>query len=270
MSIPRTAGERADAHGHPSAGDAATSDLCVVIPAFNEAGSIAQLVDDLGRELPEVARGFEVIVVDDCSTDDTLAILDRLAAERPWLRVVRSERNAGHGPSVIHGLDLASADWILQIDSDGQFVVAELGLLWAVRETCDLALGVRARRRDARHRLLLTRAVRAAVSLLGGGRLRDVNTPFRLLRRAVWDDLRPLVEETTLAPNIFTALGASVRGWRVVEVPVTHLPRESGTVSLRTLRLVRFSVRGLLQLVAFRLLLARTPRRSSVGAGGEA
>ena len=74
------------------------------------------------------------------------------------------------------------------------------------------------------------------------------------------DTARPVtfVDSATLAPNIFVSLGASVRGWRVVEVPVTHLPRETGTVSLRTLKLLRFSLRGLAQLVAFRVRLART------------
>jgi hypothetical protein len=137
-------------------------------------------------------------------------------------------------------------------------------LLWAARDACDLALGVRVLRHDPRHRLLLTGAVRVGTRLLGARGLRDVNTPFRLVRSAVWDDLRPLVDRATLAPNIFVSLGASVRGWRVVEVPVTHLPRETGTASLRTLRLLRFSLRGLAQLVAFRVLLGRAkpPRRA--------
>lgn len=245
------------------------SGLSVVIPAYNEAASIERLLDELGRELPRVSRQFEVIVVDDASTDETPSILQHLAADRPWLHVERAEQNAGHGPSVIRGLDRVTSDWILQIDSDGQFVVAELSLLWAAREMCDVALGVRVSRHDPLHRLLLTRAVRAATSLLGGRGMRDVNTPFRLVRRTVWEDLHPLVGEATLAPNIFISLGARVRGWRVVEVPVTHLPRETGTVSLRTLKLVRFSLLGLGQLIAFRARLARTslPRRTSAGDG---
>ena len=131
-------------------------DLSIVVPVFNEAGTIEKLVDDLALALPEVAKQFEVLIVDDASTDETSAILQRLADERSWLHVERADRNAGHGPSVIRGLDGARAEWILQIDSDGQFVVAELALLWAARDTCDVALGVRVLRHDPRHRLLLT------------------------------------------------------------------------------------------------------------------
>ena len=170
--------------------------------------------------------------------------------------------NAGHGPSVVRGLELARAEWVFQIDSDGQFVVAEFPLLWARRGDADLVLGVREHRRDPTHRLLLTRAVRLTTSLLVGARLHDVNTPFRLLRKPVWEDLRPLIGPATLAPNIFVSVGAKVRGWRVVELPATHRPRATGTGSLRALRLVRFSLRALGQLLAFRVRLRRLRARA--------
>ena len=238
------------------------TDLSVVVPVYNEEGGIETLVDDLGSVLTPLFADLEVIVVDDASTDGTPDILARLAEERPWLHVERAAVNAGHGPAVVRGLELARAEWIFQIDSDGQFVVAEFPLLWERRGDADLVLGIRERRRDPTHRLLLTRAVRLTTSLLMGARIRDVNTPFRLLRRPVWDDLRPLVGPSTLAPNIFVSVGAKVRGWRVVELPATHRPRVTGTGSLRALRLVRFSLRALGQLLAFRVHLRRLPARA--------
>jgi len=236
------------------------TELSVVVPVYNEEGAIETLVDDIGSVLTPLFDELQVIVVDDASTDETPAILARLARERPWLRVERAAANAGHGPSVVRGLELARAEWVFQIDSDGQFVVAEFPRLWERRADGDLVLGVRQNRRDPRHRLLLSRAVRFASSLLVGARMRDVNTP---LRRSVWEDLRPLIGSSTLAPNIFVAVGARVRGWRVVELPATHRPRVTGTGSLRALRLVRFSLRALGQLLAFRVRLGRLPARET-------
>ena len=233
--------------------------LAVVMPVFNEAEVIEALILDLERELVPAVEGVQVVVVDDASTDETPAILGRLATDRPWLRVERPARNAGHGPSVVRGLGLARAEWIFQIDSDGQFLVSEFSRLWERRDDGDVVLGVRVDRNDPLHRLVLSRTVRIATSLLAGRRVPDPNTPFRLVRHTVWDDLRPFVGNGTLAPNIFVTLAAAVRGWRIVEVPVTHLPRETGTVSLRALKLVRFSARGLGQLVALRYRLARVP-----------
>jgi dolichol-phosphate mannosyltransferase len=237
--------------------------LSVVVPVYNEAGTIERLVADLGDELLPLVASLEVIVVDDDSTDETPRILERLACERPWLDVQRGERNAGHGPSVMRGLGLARAEWVFQIDSDGQFVVGDFSKLWDLRDSHDLVLGVRTNRNDPLHRLVLSRAVRMAASALAGRRVRDVNTPFRLVRRSLLDDLGSVIAPDALAPNILVTLGAVVRGWRVGYVPVTHLPREGGVSTLRASRLLRFSLRGLGQLVAFRVRLARSPARAS-------
>jgi glycosyltransferase involved in cell wall biosynthesis len=242
-------------------------DLSVVVPAYNEEAEIEALVLDLEREVVGRYGDVEVIVVDDCSTDATPAILAALAGTRPWLTVVHAERNAGHGPSVVAGLERASGAWIFQIDSDRQFVVSELAELWRARDDADLVLGVRAKRRDPRHRLVLSVAVRIVVSGLAGRRLRDANVPFRVFRRELWLELRPLIGPETLAPSIFLVVGAVVRGRRVVEVPVTHLARAGGMSTLRAWRLVSFSLRGLRQLLAFRRELRRS--RSVPGRAAE-
>jgi glycosyltransferase involved in cell wall biosynthesis len=226
--------------------------LSVVVPVHNEQATIAALVHDLERELVPACPQLEVIVVDDASSDETPVILSELGATRPWLQVHRLEPNVGHGPAVRHGLDRARGEWIFQLDSDGQFRVDEFPLLWERRHDGDLLLGVRLERHDPRHRLLLSRVVAGAASALAARRMQDANTPFRLIRREAWDDVRPLVDPSALAPNILIAVGAIVRGWRIVEVPVTHLPREGGASTLRALRLLRFSLRGLFQLLAFR------------------
>ena len=235
--------------------------LSIVMPVYNEAGVIEDIVLGIERDIvPLVRGGAELIVVNDRSNDGTPAILDRLAAERGWLHLEHAPRNAGHGASVLRGLERAGGAWIFQLDSDGQFVLAEFSDLWRWRSQADLVLGVRAERCDPRHRRLLSRVIGIVVTLLAGRRLRDPNVPFRLVRREVWTDLRQFLAPGTLAPSILVSAGAVLRGWRVVEVPVTHLPRASGVSTLRRWRLVRFSLRGLAQLVAFRY---RLPQREA-------
>ena len=235
--------------------------LSVVTPVWNEEGVIGDLVAEVDREIRSRFEHVEIVVVDDASTDATPAILAGLGDLDGRLHVLRSDRNEGHGPSVLRGLRHATGDWILQLDSDGQVVVEELWALWRRREDADLVLGVRVGRQDPAHRLVLSRVVSTVVSLLAGRRLRDPNVPFRLLRRSLWGDLSPLVPHDALAPSILVALGAAVRGYRIVEQPVSHRPRTRGRSSLRTFRLLRFSLRGLVQLVRFRLSLRRAPRR---------
>jgi len=238
--------------------------LYVVMPIYNEQASIGPVVREWKEMLTRVAPDHRILILNDGSKDNTAQVLAEIAAQTPGVEVI-NKPNSGHGRTCIHGYGEAitrGARWVFQIDSDGQFVVAEFPQLWARREEGDLVLGVRENRRDPTHRLLLSRVVRLASSLLVGARMRDVNTPFRLVRRAVWEDLRPLVGSSTLAPNIFVAVGAKVRGWNVVELPATHRPRVTGTGSLRALRLVRFSLRALGQLLAFRARLRRFPPRA--------
>jgi dolichol-phosphate mannosyltransferase len=236
--------------------------LSVVIPVWNEEGVIGDLLAEVDREVRMRFERVEIVVVDDASTDATPAILAGLGDLDGRLHVLRSDRNRGHGPSVLRGLRHARGDWILQLDSDGQFIVAELWSLWRRHEDADLVLGVRLHRQDPAHRLVLSRIVSKVVSLLAGRLLRDPNVPFRLLRRSLWDDLSPLMPQDALAPSILVALGAAVRGYRIVEEPVSHRSRTRGRSSLRSLRLLRFSLRGLLQLVMFRYSLRRAPRRA--------
>ena len=156
------------------------------------------------------------------------------------------------------GLARSRGDWVFVLDSDGNIPAADFWRLWEARAQADLVLGVRVHRRDARHRLLLTRAVRTVVSRLAG---RPVQDPFRLMRRSLWDDLSRFIGDDALAPSIMVSLGAAVRGWRVAEVPIEHRPRAGDASSLRRLRLLGFSARGLLQRARFRLQLRRTARQ---------
>jgi glycosyltransferase involved in cell wall biosynthesis len=238
------------------------SSLSIVMPVYNEDQVIESIVLDLERQVVDRLTVAEVVVVDDCSTDRTGAILDRLARERPWFAVEHAAENAGHGPSVVRGLHRATGDWIFQLDSDAQFEIEDFWKLWEARAEADLVLGVRIERRDPVHRLVLSRAVSVTVSALARRRVRDPNVPFRLVRRELYEDIAPLLSLTTLAPSILVTLGAVARAWRVVEVPVRHLPRRRGSSSLRSLRLVAFSLRGLRELLAFHRDLKRRPARA--------
>lgn len=230
------------------------------MPAWNEEAVIEAAVRDLEREVLPAAEDVEIVVVDDRSSDRTGEILDRLGRESSHLRVIHAEANAGHGPSVLRAIRESTGDWIFQLDSDRQIPIEEFRRLWEHAQTADLALGVRRGRRDPPTRLALTRVVATVVSLLARRRIRDANVPFKVFRRELWNDLRPLIAEDALAPSIFIALGAARRGWRIAEVPVAHVAGVRTRSSLRAWRLLSFAARGLAQLIAFNRKLSQTPR----------
>jgi glycosyltransferase involved in cell wall biosynthesis len=227
------------------------------MPVYNEAGVIADVVGELGRDVIARLDGAEVVVVDDGSTDATPAVLDELASSHDWLTVIHAERNQGHGPSLRQAFDSSSGEWLFQMDSDGQQVAAELWDLWALREEADLVVGVRRGRSEGRHRDAVSALARTASRLAGGGRLRDVNVPFKLIRREVWEDLRGDIPAQPVAPSLLIAVGASVRGWRVAEVEISHLPRRAGSSTVDVPALVRLTAGALRELIRFRRRIAR-------------
>jgi glycosyltransferase involved in cell wall biosynthesis len=231
------------------------------MPVYNEAEVIADVVDELSREVCARLDGAEIVMVDDGSTDGTPAILDRLAAEHEHVKVLHAERNQGHGPSLRRAFEESDGDWFLQMDSDGQQRASDLWKLWELRDDADLVVGVRVGRNEGPHRTVVSAAARWAGRLVGGGRLRDVNVPFKLIRRAVWNDLRGDIPPVPVAPSLLIAVGSGLRGWRVAEVEISHQPRRAGSSTVDVRALVRLTFGALRELVGFRRRVARRAPR---------
>jgi glycosyltransferase involved in cell wall biosynthesis len=232
------------------------------MPVYNEANVIEDVVGELTRDVCDKLSSSEIVMVDDASTDETPVILDRLARENGRVRVHHAEQNGGHGPALRRALDESEGDWIFQIDSDGQQVAAEFWELWRRRENADLVVGIRAIRRNGWHRVVVSIFARWLNRVMGGGNIRDVNVPFKLVRRPVWEDLRDAIPRRPVAPSMLIAVGAATRGWRVTQVAITHLPRRHGPSSVDLKALFRLSWGALTELVRFRRQVARLPRRA--------
>ncbi|MEO6125848.1 MAG: glycosyltransferase family 2 protein [Ilumatobacteraceae bacterium] len=213
--------------------------LSVVMPVYNEAIGIADVIADIVAHILDPIPHSDLIIVDDCSTDDTAAVLHQLAADDPRITVIVNETNSGHGRSVRRAIDTSTGAWIFHLDSDGQVDVSEFELLWAHRDVSDLVAGVRVTRHDPLHRLVLTRVTRAMVSALARTWVRDANVPFKMIRRELWQHLEPNIPATAFAPSIMIVLGAHRSGARVTELETTHLARVHGRSTLRLGRLAR-------------------------------
>jgi len=229
--------------------------LSVVMPAYNEADGIAVAVDAVRAHVLDRVPSSELVVVNDGSRDQTGALLDAMAARDARIRVVHKS-NGGHGPAIMTGLASASGDYVFLIDSDNQIPLEDFAPLWAAVEGGrDGAFGVRRVRHDAEMRKVLTVVIRVALSLLFGVRVYDANVPFKVIRRSLWDAARPLIPDGTLAPSLFLAVFALRGRFDVAFVDVSHKDRETGTVSIRRWKLIKFCARALRQLLDFRSAL---------------
>jgi dolichol-phosphate mannosyltransferase len=233
-----------------------TYQLSVLMPAYNEADCIADAVEEVRRCVLDHVRDAELIVVNDGSKDRTGPILDQFAAQDSRIRVIH-QANGGHGRALRTGLEAAQGEYLFLIDSDRQIPVQAFADLWEEAQSADGAFGVRVQRNDPRLRLVLTRIIRYAIAVLFGVRICDANIPFKVIRRQVWDEARPLIPEDTLSPSLFLAVFAVRAGYRLVFREVPHRERATGVVSLRRWRLFKFCARALGQLIAFQWRLAR-------------
>lgn len=225
--------------------------LSVVMPVYNEASGVAEVVADIVTHILDIVPGSELIVVDDHSTDGTPTVLRRIVDADPRIRLLVNDVNLGHGRTTRRAMDASTGQWIFHLDSDGQVDVSEFQLLWALHQDNDLVLGMRITRHDPLHRLVLTRFTRTMVSALARHWVRDANVPFKLIRRSLYEHLSTLMPETAFAPSIMIVLGAHRSGARVAEIETTHLARRHGRSTLRMRRLAAAVGRSALETVNF-------------------
>ncbi|MDR7277950.1 glycosyltransferase [Catenuloplanes atrovinosus] len=216
--------------------------LSVVMPAHNEGENIEAAILEALEAATSVSDRYEVVVVDDGSTDDTAAVVERLIATYgESVRLIRNEVNLGYGPTVRRALESARMDWILFTDSDCQFDLSEVALLVPLTDDADIVSGIRRNRQDTFRRRLNAHIFNAAGRAFFGTGVRDVDCAFKLIRRSA---LRGL-ELTATSAMINTELFYQARqhGLRVVEQPVTHLPRRFGEASGGDPRVIARAIR---------------------------
>jgi glycosyltransferase involved in cell wall biosynthesis len=201
--------------------------LSFFFPAYNEEANVEPLVRSARQLLPEMARAWEIIPVNDGSSDGTRAVLTRLAAEDPdHVLPVHHESNRGYGGAVISGYGNARYDLIFFTDGDLQFDLEELPLLIEKATGADLVLGFRKNRRDPLLRRLYGSLWGILVRTLFGFKARDVNCAFKLVNRRVIDKV--ILSSTGAAVSTELLAKAHREGFRFVEVGVTHYSRTAG------------------------------------------
>ncbi len=223
--------------------------LSYFFPAHNEAQNIEPLVEEALRELVSIADRFEIIAVDDGSTDGTGAIADRLAAEHPdVVRAVHHETNLGYGSAVRSGLAAARYPLICFTDGDRQFRVADLarlterlGRAGGQGREPDVVAGYRIERADPAVRLAYARIYRATLRLFFGLKVRDPDCACKLFRRECLEGVRVESGGAFLSAELLIKIGE--RGGVIVEQGVPHYPRTAGQASGADPRVVLRAVR---------------------------
>jgi len=198
--------------------------ISIVVPLLNEEHTLETLYEEIARALDSQEQPFEVIFVDDGSTDGSMAVLSELTARTTNVVVVRFRRNFGKAAALQAGFLEARGDVVVTIDADLQDDPAEIPQLLAkLDEGFDLVSGWKTRRNDPWTRRLFSRMFNRATAVISGVRLHDVNCGLKAYRTEVLRGMRLYGELHRFIPVL-----ASYNGFRIAEIPVNHRARQFG------------------------------------------
>lgn len=216
-----------------------TCELSIVVPIFNEVESIPHLVDKLYAELVRLGRSFEILAVNDGSTDGSDLVLEKYAAERPEFRVINFVRNFGQTAAMMAGFDHARGEIVVTIDADLQNDPADIATVVAkIDEGYDLCSGWRKDRKDAKlRRNFVSRVANRLISRVSGVELHDYGCTLKAYRRSVIDGMKLYGEMHRFIPIVASSMGA-----RIVEVPVAHHARSFGKSKYGLERIIKVTL----------------------------
>lgn len=201
--------------------------LSVFFPAFNEEKNLEKTVLGAIAFLKELNIVWEILIINDGSTDGTRQTADRLAQKYSEVKVFH-QQNGGYGMAIRAGLKNAKYEWIVYTDADGQFDFSEITNFFSLCDHADAIWGYRLKRQDPFYRLLFSYFWGISIRLLTGVLLKDVNCGFKMFRKSAIKKIEPLKSTRGAMINPELALKLNKAGFKILEVGVNHYPRLFG------------------------------------------
>jgi dolichol-phosphate mannosyltransferase len=233
--------------------------LSLIIPAYNEAAGIRTALQEADRALAKVARDYEILVVDDGSSDGTSHIVAETARALPRIRLLRHAENRGYGAALRTGFEAARCERVAFTDADCQFHLGDLTVLVSLTDQAHVAVGYRVARQDSWLRRFYSWGYNLLVRTLLGTRVRDCDCALKVFRKETLPSLRPRTDGFFV--NTEMLMRARQLGYEIVEAPVRHRPRLLGSSKVSVWDIPR-TLRTLLPFWWSEVVFAGQKRRS--------
>ncbi len=201
--------------------------ISIFFPAFNDEQTIGELVRNALAILPGCTDDYEVLVINDGSTDGTASLLDELRQQDAHVRPIHHEANRGYGGALQSGFENATKEFVFYTDGDGQYDVRELArLLPLMKPGIDVVNGYKSKRADSLHRVVIGKIYNRTARLLFQLPIRDVDCDFRLIRREAIQHIGEISTSGAACLEMIRKLKAN--GAVFAEIEVSHYPRLHG------------------------------------------
>lgn len=195
----------------------------VVIPLKNEEENILDLINELEPIMQKLHEPWELICIDDGSSDNTLPILARLAKEKKYLRVLSFTDNFGQSSAFDAGFKNAKGDWVITLDGDRQNDPADIPKLLTFSEHYDLICGSRTNRKDPFHKKITSKLANAIRSRFCKDQVNDTGCSLKVYRTECLRKIKMFQGMHRFLPALF-----KIEGFRIIEIPVNHRERTKG------------------------------------------
>ncbi len=224
--------------------------LSVFLPCYNEEENIENTALGVRKTLEEVAKEWELLIINDGSTDKSEEIAKKLNRSDPRIKVITHSKNQGYGATLSTGFGSCRHPWISFIDSDGQFDFGEIkNFLQKQQETnADLVIGYYKKRRVSFLKIVTSKIWEYTVFALFGLKVHDIDCGFKLISKKVIDKITPFESKRGAFISSELLIKAKKAGFKISQIPVTHYPRTKGTGTGRNLNVIIRSFADLLTL----------------------
>ena len=214
--------------------------LSVFFPAYNEEANLPSTIAKAKKVLLKVAKEWEIIIVNDGSKDKTGEVADRIAKTDKRIKVIHHNPNRGYGGALKSGLYSAKYPWIAFTDSDGQFDFAEItNFLAKQKETgADMVVGYYKKRQVSKTKIITSKMWEAAVWIAFGLKVTDIDCGFKLISKKVVDSIQKLQSERGAFISSEFLIKSKKKGFKIVEIPITHYPRTKGAGTGRDIKVI--------------------------------
>lgn len=231
-----------------------TPDLSVVFPVYNEEENVPILLGEIARALDGKGWIYEIVAVDDGSSDRSLSVLRESRARYPSLRILALERNSGQTAALDAGWRAARGRFVVSLDADLQNDPADIPAMMRKLEesASDMVIGVRVNRRDTFARRIQSKIGNGVRNWITGDKITDTGCSLKLVRREAIDRVHLFTGMHRFLPTL-----VRMEGYRVVEMPVNHRPRQFGVSKYGAMNR---AFRGLVDCLAVRWMGKRNLR----------
>jgi glycosyltransferase involved in cell wall biosynthesis len=210
--------------------------LSIFFPCFNEEKNVPIMVNQALKILPEVAEKFEIIVVNDGSSDQTRPVAEKLATQYPQVKLVNHQQNQGYGATVRTGFDSCQYDWIFFTDGDAQFDLQELIDFTVYAQDYQAILGYRRQRADGFKRALFAKLYKFYIDALFRVHVKDIDCAFKLIKADLIKDLEFFSNGAFISSELLYKLKKKKVQFK--QLPVNHYQRRHGKSTGANLRVI--------------------------------